>query len=190
MSFQQFLESHYIADFAWELFKGISPTVIALITIWINTIIGKKKAEREKFSEEIKELQLMVSNIMTYVVETGAFLLETVQNVGCGSNDAFEAYYSKNKQMLQESRKYLTYANIRAEILKKKNVKFDDANTVITNYSHELTNILEWFNKENKKSLRNFESLCDEVQHKLIDATTKVENVLVDYCMRMNSNKK
>ena len=61
---------------------------------------------------------------------------------------------------------------------------------MITNYSHELKNILEWFNKENKKSLRNFESLCDEVQHKLIDATTKVENVLVDYCMRMNSNKK
>lgn len=190
MNFEQFLEMHYIADFAWELFKGISPTVIALITIWINTIIGKKKAEREKFSEEIKELQLMVSNITIYVVETGEFLLEFIQNGG-KLESAFEAYYSKNKQMLKESRKYMIYANVRAEILKKENIKFDYANTAIKEYSHELVDILEWYNEEAKKRpTKFFDLLFNEVQHKLIDATTKVENVLVNYCMRMNFDEK
>ena len=186
MTFQQFLETHFIADFIWEIFKGVSPTIIALLTIWINTIIEKKKAEKEKFSNEIKELQLMVSNITTYVVETGELLLDAIQHAGNESGVELEAYYSKNKQMLKESRKYLTYANIRAEILKKENIRFDNVNLMITKYACELVDILEWYNvKAQKTPLKDFEELCDEVQHKLIDATTKIESILIDYCTKM-----
>ena len=47
MSFEQFLQTYDMVDFAWEIFKGISPTIIALLTIWINTIIGRRKTEKE-----------------------------------------------------------------------------------------------------------------------------------------------
>lgn len=47
MSFEQFLQTYDMVDFAWEIFKGISPTIIALLTIWINTIIGKRKTKRK-----------------------------------------------------------------------------------------------------------------------------------------------
>lgn len=186
MTFQQFLETHFIADFIWEIFKGVSPTIIALITIWINTIIGKKKVEKEKLANEIKELQLMVSNIMTYVEETKDLLSEAIQNAGKESSVELEAYHSKNKQMLKESRKYLEYANIRAEILKKKNIRFDDAYIMIANYACELINILVWYKTEKQEILLNdFEVLICEFEHELIDATTNVENVLIDYCMKM-----
>lgn len=75
MSFEEFLATYDIVDFAWEIFKGISPTVIALLTIWINTIIGKRKSEKESYSREIKELQSMVANLSPYILETGEYLL-------------------------------------------------------------------------------------------------------------------
>lgn len=61
MSFEQFIATHHIADFAWEIFKGVSPTLVALFTIWINTRIGKKKTEKEIFINETKELQTRLS---------------------------------------------------------------------------------------------------------------------------------
>ena len=35
-----------MADFAWEIFKGVSPTIIALLTIWNNSSIAKRKTEK------------------------------------------------------------------------------------------------------------------------------------------------
>ena len=64
MSFEQFLQTHDVVDFVWEIFKGISPTIIALLTIWINTIIGRRKTEKEILANEEKELQLMISNLL------------------------------------------------------------------------------------------------------------------------------
>lgn len=64
MSFEQFLQTYDMVDFAWEIFKGISPTIIALLTIWINTIIGRRKTEKEILANEEKELQLMISNLL------------------------------------------------------------------------------------------------------------------------------
>ena len=55
MSFEQFLQTYDMVDFAWEIFKGISPTIIALLTIWINTIIGRRKTEKEILANEEKE---------------------------------------------------------------------------------------------------------------------------------------
>lgn len=43
MGFQQFLTTHVVMDYIWEIFKGISPTIIALITIAINYRLGKRK---------------------------------------------------------------------------------------------------------------------------------------------------
>lgn len=43
MGFQQFLATHVVMDYIWEIFKGVSPTIIALITIAINYRLGKRK---------------------------------------------------------------------------------------------------------------------------------------------------
>ena len=41
--FQHFLTTHVVMDYIWEIFKGVSPTIIALITIAINYRLGKRK---------------------------------------------------------------------------------------------------------------------------------------------------
>ena len=69
MSFEQFIATHHIADFAWKIFKGVSPTLVALFTIWINTRIGKKKTEKETFTNEIKELQTRLTEFASIVDE-------------------------------------------------------------------------------------------------------------------------
>ena len=48
MGFQQFLTTHVVMDYIWEIFKGVSPTIIALITIAINYRLGKRKEIKEQ----------------------------------------------------------------------------------------------------------------------------------------------
>lgn len=189
MSFEFFLVANDSSNVAWEIFKGISPTIVALLTIWINTIISKRKAEKDNVLAEIKELQLMVANLSAFVVETGEYLLETIQNADDKqkSEEMFENYYSKNNQMLKESRKFLAYANMRAEIFNKENMIFTNASDAITDYSHELIAILEWYNnKATETSREYFDKLCDEVQKKLINSTSKVEGIMFNYCINLS----
>ena len=75
MVFDEFLKTHQMFDFVWEIFKGIAPTCIALITIAVNTHIDKKKAKREELSSQIKELQLMASDLSPYILNAGKICL-------------------------------------------------------------------------------------------------------------------
>lgn len=54
MGFQQFLTTHVVMDYIWEIFKGISPTIIALITIEINYRLGKRKELKEQTKKDMQ----------------------------------------------------------------------------------------------------------------------------------------
>lgn len=150
MSFEQFLQTYDMADFAWEIFKGVSPTIIALLTIWINSSIAKRKTEKETFSNEKKELQLMVADLFPCITETGEYLLEAIQNADEKekSDELFEMFSNKNKHLLRESGKCLAYANMRAEIFKKENMKFNRVHKAVRIFSYELIDILKWYNQK------------------------------------------
>lgn len=193
MNFEQFLDTYNIVNFAWEIFKGISPTVIALLTIWINTIIGKRKSEKEAFSNEIKDLQLKVSNLAFYAVETGEYLLEAIQNSKNNeeSRVMLNEFEHKNKQMLKEAKKFMFYTSVREERYNKKEILFEDTCEKISHYSSELLDILKWYNEQAlKTSIEDFDYLCDEVQKRIIISTEKIENALLYYCSNLNNDKK
>lgn len=193
MNFEQFLDTYNIVNFAWEIFKGISPTVIALLTIWINTIIGKRKSEKEAFSNEIKDLQLKVSNLAFYAVETGEYLLEAIQNSKNNeeSRVMLNEFEHKNKQMLKEAKKFMFYTSVREERYNKKEILFEDTCEKISHYSYELLDILKWYNEQAlKTSIEDFDYLCDEVQKRIIISTEKIENALLYYCRNLNNDKK
>lgn len=160
MSFEQFLQTYDMVDFAWEIFKGISPTIIALLTIWINTIIGRRKTEKEILANE--------------------------EN----SDELLNMFATKNKHLLKEAGKCLVYIDIRAEIFKKESMKFDKTHKAIRNFSDELLNILNWYNQEAMKTPKKyFDALCDEVQKKLICSKERVEREMFNYCIKLNDSE-
>lgn len=192
MTFDEFLKTHYAVDYIWEIFKGISPTIIALVTIWINTNISKNKAKKEYMAEQVKELQMMVAGLLPYVLDTGTYLLEVIQRAENEreSDEMFDKFYKSNSKMLSEARKFLAYANIRSITLGRKDLEFTDECSRISGYSNELMDILTWYNKIVVHTpIERFDDLCDEVQKKLIDATTKIEGILFDYCKRISQKK-
>lgn len=192
MTFEEFLKTYDVANFAWEIFKGISPTIIALITIWINTNISKKRAQKEYMAEQVKELQMMIANLSPYILNTGAYLLESIQraNRKSESNEMFNKFHRSNSQMLSEARKFLAYANIRAASLEREDLEFSKEFDGFSAYSNELGDILTWYNKMAEiTSIEKFDDLCDEVQKMLIDATEKIESILFDYCKRISKKK-
>lgn len=192
MTFEEFLKTYDVANFAWEIFKGISPTIIALVTIWINANISKKRSQKEYMAEQVKELQMMIANLTPYILDTGAYLLESIQRADrkSESDEMFNKFYKSNSQMLSEARKFLAYANIRAVALERDNLEFSKEFSCISDYSNELRDILAWYNKMAQQTpMEKFDSLCDEVQKKLIDATEKIESILFNYCKRIFEKK-
>ena len=92
--------------------------------------------------------------------------------------------------MLSEARKFLAYANIRAVALERDNLEFSKEFSCISDYSNELRDILAWYNKMAQQTpMEKFDSLCDEVQKMLIDATEKIESILFNYCKRIFEKK-
>lgn len=188
MSFEEFLATYDIIDFIWEIFKGVSPTIIALVTIWINSHVSKKHKKEDDFLVQVKELQLMASELMAYALNTGKDLIDAIQHTNEKEKceRIFEDFYANNNKMLIEARKFLGYANVRAEIYQCKNMEFTDVCDVFTNYSYELLNILE---KYNEKAILTpidlFDELCDEVQIQSIDASKKVEEAIYNYCVQL-----
>lgn len=191
MSFEQFLQTYDMVDFAWEIFKGISPTIIALLTIWINTIIGRRKTEKEILANEEKELQLMISNLLPCITETGEYLLEAIQNADEeNSDELLNMFATKNKHLLKEAGKCLVYIDIRAEIFKKESMKFDKTHKATRTFSDELLNTLNWYNQEAMKTPKKyFDALCDEVQKKLICSKERVEREMFNYCIKLNDSE-
>ena len=191
MSFEQFLQTYDMVDFAWEIFKGISPTIIVLLTIWINTIIGRRKTEKEILANEEKELQLMISNLLPCITETGEYLLEAIQNADEeNSDELLNMFATKNKHLLKEAGKCLVYIDIRAEIFKKESMKFDKTHKATRTFSDELLNTLNWYNQEAMKTPKKyFDALCDEVQKKLICSKERVEREMFNYCIKLNDSE-
>ena len=188
MSFNAFLQEHQALDFAWEIFKGIAPTIIAFVTIFINTWINKNKTKKEELSKQIKEIQLMVSELSTHIYEVGMYMLDSIQYADDKekSDKLFKEYENRNNSMLMEARKLLMYINIRAEIWNAPQINFTDICDKITKYSYEILDILKWYNQKAPKTPKiQFDDLCDEVQKKLIDSTTKIEGILYKYCTNL-----
>ena len=48
MGFEEFFDKYAVADWILNIFKTISPTLIALLTIWINARREKKKDKEKK----------------------------------------------------------------------------------------------------------------------------------------------
>ncbi len=188
VTFQEFLETHIVVDYIWEIFKGISPTIIALITIAINTKINKRKEKRDRKEKELKELQVKIAGLIPYVVKNGADVLQVIQNAENKERTEmfFDIYEEENTQMLIAAREYQAYEKVR--LLKKENTESDenDVLMMVSQYASALQDILEWYNKEAVGTdIIYFNKLCDSAKEKCMDAERTTENALIEYSKRL-----
>lgn len=191
MTFDEFLATYNVADFAWELFLGLSPTFIALLSIWITTKVNKAEKKRENHSSQIKELQLMSSELMVSVLDSGTYLIDAIQHADAKeeSDSLLKRCYSSIGKMLIDARKLNNYANIRSTVFNCKSMKFDNVFAAIANYSDDLLKILAEYNDVAPKTPKqNFKQLCDNVQQKCIEATEKVEDEISNYCIALEKH--
>ncbi len=188
MEFQQFLATHVVMDYIWEIFKGVLPTIIALITIAINYRLGKRKEIKEQRKKDIKELQDKIVGIIPYIVRNGAYLLEMIQNISNkAEHDKFWTMYSEeNTQMLTVAREYQAYEKIQlignCDLSEKCRDK--DVLGIVSQYAYDLQDILHFYNEKAvhiHTDIKFFNNLCDEVKARYTEAERKAENDLIEY---------
>lgn len=189
MTFKEFLEQYYVVDFIWEIFKGIAPTIIAIITITVNARISKKRAKKDRNDNQIKELQMMAIELSQYIVNTGKYMLDAIQHSGDDekTTELIEAFKDSNDKMLINGRQLSMYSNILAETLKKPEMSFSETFQALSEYSYDVLDVHEWYNDmASKTPIEQFDDLCDEAQKKLINVTEKIERKIVEYCKGLN----
>lgn len=186
MGFDEFLKQYDIIDFMWEIFKGVSPTIIAIITIYVNTKINKKNKKREEFSNQVNELQKLALDIMIYAESSGKELLDAIQN--SHNKELCDYYLSEYKhnveQLLMKSNHLTMYSKTKAIILNRDKFDFTYVYEAVTQFADNLSNVHKWYNEKAGLTKREeFDDLCDEVQLKLIVLKKDMEVVIHNYCI-------
>lgn len=169
-AFQTFLYTYPAADYAWELFKGVSPTIIALLTIYLS---NKRSSNSRKKDWEIKK----VHDMMDELIVIDNFFLSVSKEVNdclCKMNPedrrlAKKGVYSSCNSMIHRT---ITFCDSYTALFSCLNIEIDfaDINVCVDNFQHEMYDII---NKYISESLTD-ESL-DEINDSTLRAHEKVK---------------
>ena len=104
MGFEFFLDKYPIADWIWELFKGIAPTLVAIYAIKANDNRAKKR-EREstkdrKIMEYIDYIIKLLEELLTIVRENQKLAYDVIFAIDDNKKDELEKRkndFSKNR---------------------------------------------------------------------------------------------
>ena len=188
MGFEDFLKQYDVVDFIWEIFKGVSPTIIAIITICVNTRINKKNKKQEEISNQVSELQKMALDIMIYAEGSGKELLDAIQN--SYDQELCDYYLSEYKnnvaQLLMKSNHLTMYSKAKSILLNRDKFDFTNVYDAVTQFTDDLSDVHKWYNEKASVTKREkFDDLCDEVQRKLIVLKKDMEIVIHNYCIEI-----
>lgn len=200
MGFEEFFDKYAVADWILNIFKTISPTLIALLTIWINARREKKK-DKERKSIEIKKERMAIKRVVVESIQkdvlelnsmvwaTGKELLNAIQYVR--DEDVSEAHLEKfrvnNENMLMEARQINGKADIYLAVTGMPKIVFLHLFKELRQVSDKFLSVLDEYNrKAGVTHISNINSLFDEVQEKLISITAEYEDKLVMYCVTLN----
>jgi hypothetical protein len=206
VSFKEFLETYKVADWAWELFKGLLPMFIALLTIYFNEIrehnknLNQDKKEEQRKLIEIKQREYNELKADLYIIEekaiclsslvwdTGKELLDAIQNSDSNDGDKFwQDFYTNNKKMLVYARQLNAYADIKTSMYGKKEIAFLPVFEAVSKFAQDLSDIqMSFDSRAEKTKLDQWEALLDDVQKEMIQCTQLVEDKIVWYCVSLD----
>ena len=202
MGFDDFFEKYWLADWFINVFKTISPALIALLTIALNEKREKKKEKRQGIKEDEKEKRILydkalkdmvdsILNLNSMVWDTGKELLDSIQSSSDKekSENYFSLFYENNKKMLVEARRINGKADIYVATTGVEKFTFNKEFEDIGELSNKFIDILEKYNsKASETLLRDLDLLLDEIQKDLIAVTNQYEDKLIWYCVELNDS--
>ncbi|KOC47753.1 hypothetical protein ADU86_03920 [Clostridium botulinum] len=194
MNYTIFADKYPNIDLFLKIFQGIMPTLIALLAIHMNN----KKANRREGNKIIVDMRLktllllqnQIAELESLVYSTGKKFLEYMHYLGeLDEKEYFNDYSAENYKMLMFSRKILFCTNMEMAKIHIKEIKFDKCFNKINEYSQEIFNLMDEYNKRaicTPKAKQN--DLLDYIQQQLITVSEAVEEELLDYAERLSNN--
>lgn len=105
MTYQELVKCYPWVDLAWEIFKGISPTILGLVTVLLTEHFIRKRDALDKR----KKMQIQyLEKILAWVHDTRKDIFEinsALSKTLCKKREERELEYKKNKEMITEMNK-------------------------------------------------------------------------------------
>ena len=170
----------------WEIFVGLLPLTVALLTIYLNEKRLKRQQDRVDMQKDIATLEKMVLELHSLEWDAGKNLLESMQQIDPKESEQYFAeYYKLDKDMLSLARRINGYATIRKIVYREEKFDFSEMFEKTKDYAKKLTDIYEWFYRI-PKAIANFrEERLDDAQEKLIQASVEFEESIIQYCAEL-----
>jgi len=187
MNYSDFIIKYPLFDLCMEIFKGIAPTLVALLVVYINNKITNNN-DREKIENDLKykifaEAKLLAIDVNNLIFTSGTAFLDFVQNIGNNSeeerlNNSLEA----TAKMMLSARKLQCYTESEVALASIKEFSFLDYFKVISEFAESFTKILSNYNKKAKNvPIKDYGKLLDWVQEELIKESEIAEKAVVNY---------
>lgn len=192
MNYNDFIKYHPWFSLFFELFKGIAPTIAALLAIYINNKSAHKR-DHEKSKKDLKtklltELQNNVIELNNMLYDAGKEFLNHMHYLDDKETkeETWDAYYKKVTDALMFSRKIMFTANIEIVKIGIQEIEFNDCFEIVAKFPNEISNIIREYDKKAINTLKkDSDKLLDEVQQKLIVVSTDVEKSLIQYAEKL-----
>ena len=188
MNYISFISKYPYIDLILELFKGVAPTIVALLAIRINNDRANKRDLRKQTTDikinTLLKLEEHVINFNNVIYDVGKEFLDYMQWVDKKDKKDryFDLYYENNKTMLIFARKIMFLSESAVVKTGAKNIEFHSYFEKVSTFSYEMTEIMNEYEYKVENANEQYKNkLLDEVQKKLIISTQKLEEALLEY---------
>ncbi len=164
MSYNEFIQYHPTFGFSFELFKGIMPTIVALLAIYINNKNANKR-EKEKIEKDIKtkaltQLQNDAIQLNNMLFDAGKEFLDYIHCLDDKekSERAWAGYYRKVSEAIMFSKRIMFISDM--EIIKTgdQEVQFHDCFQIVSKFPDQIADMAKEFNKKAAKTLKKMKA--------------------------------
>lgn len=169
MTYQDFIIEYPWVDFALEIFKGVMPTVIALVSVFVTQMYISKRERRNKHRDKKQEYY---ETILKWLIEMKTRVFDvSFQLQKLLAIDDLEKRFQENREFVSEVSSTNTYFTI----------WFDTYNSIVKAFGSNVN--LDDFEKAYKTASSSLMKIKDKYVQKLdtMDATEEINAVISLY---------
>lgn len=177
MTYQELIKCYPWIDLAWEVFKGISPTCVALVTIFLTEYFVRRRSDVYKRQEmKLRYLEEILSwlhetrrNVFEIMDALGKVLAKSPAERNDGCNEIIKKISEMNKDVFVRSDTYIDITkgfgyDFKLEQFKEAVIVYSEKmNSVMIEY-HDLPNT--------EQSIDEMNLIMEEVRTKMQESVT------------------